>query len=183
MGSRPTSASTPSILVRLSRPDDAAELERIDRATWTQAVTPAPPPPSGSRFFGERSAPDDVLVAELDGAVAGYALLGRATPLPASDHVVTIAGLAVDPAWQRRGVGRALVQAAVSEAERRGARRLTLRVLGPNVPARRLYAACGFVVDGILRGEFHLGGGDVDDVLMARRLDGAAPPTPGAAVS
>lgn len=183
MGSRPTSASTRSILVRAARPDDGGTLERIDRATWTEAVTPAPPPPPGSRFLGQRYAPDDVLVAELGGTVAGYVLLGRATPLPASDHVLAIAGLAVDPALQGRGVGRALVEAAVAEATRRGARRLTLRVLGPNVPARRLYAACGFAVVGVLRGEFSLGGVDVDDVLMARRLDGAGLAPSGAAVS
>ena len=33
-----------------------------------------------------------------------------------------INGLAVDPARQRRGVGRALIEAAIAEARRRGAR-------------------------------------------------------------
>ena len=79
-------------------------------------------------------------------------------------------GVAVDPALRGRGVGRALVEAAAAEAARRGARRLTLRVLGPNLVAQRLYDSCGFVVEGVLRGEFHLDGEDVDDVLMARAL-------------
>jgi len=35
---------------------------------------------------------------------------------------------------------------------------------------RRLYESCGFVVEGVLRGEFHVDGRDVDDVLMARAL-------------
>jgi len=39
-----------------------------------------------------------------------------------------------------------------------------------NAPARALYTAAGFVEEGILRGEFHLEGRDVDDVLMARAL-------------
>ena len=67
-------------------------------------------------------------------------------------------------------MGRALLDAAVEEARRRGARRLTLRVLGANVAARRLYERSGFLVEGVLRGEFHLDGQDVDDVLMARAL-------------
>jgi ribosomal protein S18 acetylase RimI-like enzyme len=111
-----------------------------------------------------------VLVAEIDGVVAGYISIRPATELQASRHVQHVTGLAVDPALQGRGVGRALVEAAALEAAKRGARRLTLRVLEPNVSARRLYDACGFVVEGVLRGEFRLDGEDVDDVLMARAL-------------
>ena len=42
-----------------------------------------------------------MIVATVDGEVAGYVKLGRATPLAASDHVVTVNGLAVDPARRR----------------------------------------------------------------------------------
>ncbi|GAA3366001.1 hypothetical protein GCM10017744_071030 [Streptomyces antimycoticus] len=57
---------------------------------------------------------------------------------------------------------------------RRGGRarpRITLRVLGHNTPARRLYASEGFAVEGVLPGEFLLAGEYVDDVLMGRSLD------------
>ncbi len=74
------------------------------------------------------------------------------------------------PSAQRRGVGCLLVDAALAEARARGVRRLTLRVLAPNARARRLYQSCGFVVEGVLRGEFRLDGQDVDDVLMAHNL-------------
>ena len=110
------------------------------------------------------------MVAEIDGAVAGYLSLGHPTELQASDHVLHVTGVAVDPALQGRGVGKALIEAAVDEARRRGARRLTLRVLGPNYTARRLYETCGFEIEGVLHGEFHLDGEDIDDVLMARAL-------------
>jgi len=133
--------------------------------------SPAPPPPAPDwSFFDERVEIRDVLVAEVDGGVAGYARLSHPHPLEASRHVLQISGIAVDPAQQRRGVGRALIDAAVAEARGRGARRLTLRVLGPNVAARRLYETSGFVVEGVLRGEFHLDGEYVDDVLMALDL-------------
>jgi ribosomal protein S18 acetylase RimI-like enzyme len=157
--------------IRPARPGDDRALAALDRATWTERTSPAPPPPAPDpRFFGERVDIRDVLVAVVDGEVAGYVRLARAGPLAASAHVLTINGIAVDPSRQGRGVGRALLDAAVAEARGRGARRLTLRVLGDNEPARRLYAAAGFVVEGELRGEFRLGGRYVDDVLMALDL-------------
>jgi len=58
----------------------------------------------------------------------------------------------------------------VAEARRRGARKVSLRVLGSNAVARRLYARCGFVEEGVLRDEFVLDGRFVDDVFMARFL-------------
>ena len=52
----------------------------------------------------------------------------------------------------------------------RAPRKLTLRVLGHNTPARALYAASGFEEEGILRGLFFLEGVYVDDVLMSMDL-------------
>jgi ribosomal protein S18 acetylase RimI-like enzyme len=158
------------ILVRPARPGDERALARLDRATWTTLSSPAPPPARELSFFNERVEIRDVLVAEVDGTVAGYVRLSHPHPLEASRHVLQISGIAVDPSQQRRGVGRSLIAAAAGEARARGARRLTLRVLGSNAPARRLYETSGFVVEGVLRGEFHLDGEYVDDVLMALDL-------------
>jgi ribosomal protein S18 acetylase RimI-like enzyme len=83
---------------------------------------------------------------------------------------MVVRSVAVDPARQRRGAGRRLMEASVAEARARGARKLVLRVLGVNVRARQLYQSCGFQVEGILREEFFLDGRYVDDVLMARTL-------------
>jgi ribosomal protein S18 acetylase RimI-like enzyme len=161
-----------ALLVRPARPTDEADLARIDLATWTPATSPAPPPaePAAYAFFDERTTPADVLVAELDGVVAGYVKLRPVTPLPSNAHVLQICGLGVDPARQGHGAGRALIEAAVRDARARGARKLTLRVLGHNAVARRLYERCGFGVEGVQVGEFLLGGAYVDDVLMARHL-------------
>lgn len=62
------------------------------------------------------------------------------------------------------------MEGTIAEARRRGAQKLSLRVLAPNGAARRLYESCGFTVEGVLREEFFLDGRYVDDVLMARRL-------------
>ena len=158
------------ITIRPAREDDEAGLAKIDERTWTPAVSPAPPPPPGTPFFDDGTRPEDVLVAEHDGVVAGYVRLGEGFGIPAHRHVAVVDGLAVDPDRRRLGIARQLVEAAVAEARHRGARKVTLRVLGPNVGAQRVYERCGFVVEGVLRGEFHLDGADVDDVLMARSL-------------
>ncbi len=44
-------------------------------------------------------------------------------------------------------------------------------MLATNTAAQRLYAACGFETEGVLREEFLLDGQYVDDWLMARLLD------------
>jgi ribosomal protein S18 acetylase RimI-like enzyme len=157
--------------IRPARPGDDRALATIDRATWSTLTSPAPPPPEPDwSFFRESVDLRDVLVAEVDGALAGYVRLGRVFPIAASDHVLMVSGLAVGPEFQRRGVGRALVEAAACEARARGVRRLTLRVLAHNEAAVRLYESVGFVVEGVLRGEFFLDGRYVDDVLMALDL-------------
>src|SRR4029077_11555317 len=126
--------------VRTARPGDDRALATLDRATWTTLTSPAPPPPEPDwSFLNEKVDIRDVIVAELDGEVAGYIRLGRVFPIAASDHVVMVSGVAVAPAFQHRGVGRALLDAGVEEARKRGARRLTLRVLGHNEAAVRLY--------------------------------------------
>ncbi len=137
---------------------------------WTTAVSPTPLPTAKAPFFGERTHVGDVLVAEIDEGVAGYAKLRQTMPFPSHEHVLELSGLAVDPAARGRGVGRLLIAETISEAARRGARKLSLRVLAPNTTARRLYETCGFTVEGVLRGEYLLDGQYVDDVLMARDI-------------
>lgn len=160
------------INVRLATMFDERLLARIDLATWTSQVSPAPAPARDEYTFfeGSDASPDDVLVAVIDGEPVGYIKLRRASTLAANSHVLEVDGLAVDPDRQGLGAGRALVQAAIGEARQRGARKLRLRVLGSNATAQRLYSACGFHVEGVLREEFQLEGRGVDDVLMACHL-------------
>jgi ribosomal protein S18 acetylase RimI-like enzyme len=158
------------VTIRPASEQDGDALRALDQATWSWDVSPAPPPPPEKRFFSKESGPDNVLVAMTDGVVAGYVKLARALPLESNRHVLEVMGIAVDPAQQRRGVGRLLIAAAAREASARGARRLRLRVLGPNTAARAFYESCGFKVEGVLRAEFLLDGRYVDDVLMALDL-------------
>ena len=156
--------------LRRAEPTDDAPLGRLDSAAWVEDANVVPPPAPTQPFFGERTRPQDVLVAEIDGEVVGYVTVRSPTPLASNAHVLQIQGLAVDPAFRRRGIGRALVEAAVAEARRRGARKISLRVLATNPDAQRLYRSCGFEVEGVLREEFLVGGRYVDDWTMARAL-------------
>ncbi|MET9874955.1 GNAT family N-acetyltransferase [Actinacidiphila glaucinigra] len=158
------------IRVRPALLSDDPALVRLERATWSTLHAVRPPREENEDFFGERFGPDTFLVAETDGRVAGFVGLVPPTPLASNAHVRQIQGLAVDTWARGRGVGLELVLAAVVEARRQGAVRVTLRVLGHNTPARRLYEAAGFTVEGVLPGEFLLDGAYVDDVCMGRRV-------------
>ncbi|WP_432124871.1 N-acetyltransferase family protein [Streptomyces sp. C10-9-1] len=162
--------------VRPARASDEEPLARLDREAWStlHAVYPRPLPPYPP-FFDAAHRPADFLVAEEDGRLLGYIRLVPPTPLPSNRHVRQIQGLAVAVRARGRGVGRALLRAACAEAVRQGAHRVTLRVLGHNRPARALYEAEGFRVEGVLPGEFLIGGQYVDDVLMGRPLTAQAP--------
>jgi RimJ/RimL family protein N-acetyltransferase len=149
---------------------DEAELADLDREMWSPLHAVVPRPQPYEPFFDDRHPAANFLVAEVDGRVAGYVGVGFATALAANVHVRQIRGLVVDHWARGQGVGRALVRGAVGRARQEGARRLTLRVLGHNAAARRLYEAEGFVVDGVLPGEFFLDGRYADDVLMGLTL-------------
>ncbi|MFD3590827.1 GNAT family N-acetyltransferase [Streptomyces sp. NPDC058683] len=161
----------PEPYIRAALPDDDEELSALDRAIWSylHAVQPEPQPPYDP-FFSGRHAPEDTLVAELDRRIVGYVRLGFAYNIASNAHVRQIQGLAVAEEARGHGVARTLLRAVMEEARGRGARRIRLGVLGHNAPARRLYESEGFAVEGVLPGEFLLGGEYVDDVIMGRAL-------------
>jgi len=156
--------------IRTARASDAVALAALDHREWTTLHAITPRPEADRPFFGENHPPEHYLVSEREGRVTGYVRLVQDIPFPSGAHVRQIQGLVVDSAERGRGVGRALVDAACAEAVRQGARRITLRVLGWNGAARRLYEAAGFVVEGVLPGEFYIDGQYVDDVIMGRPL-------------
>ncbi len=156
--------------IRPARATDDAALAALDLRCWSVIAEVQPARQPGSPYFGSGQSPDDVLVAEIDGAVVGSTKLVRPTPVASNAHVQQIRGLDVDPDLRRLGIGRTLLDAALDLARSRQARKVTLRVLATNEPAQRLYLSARFIVEGRLAGEFFLDGTYVDDILMARVL-------------
>jgi len=160
------------LTVRTAVDDDGDALHRIDTTAWdSSSMFPSALATVDERpFFDESHPPGDHLVAVLDGQVVGYVRLRPGTPMPESAHVVQVNGIAVAASARGRGVATALLAAAEQRAREAGASKITLRVLGTNTAARRVYERAGYVVEGVLRGEFRIDGVDVDDYNLARYL-------------
>jgi RimJ/RimL family protein N-acetyltransferase len=110
-----------------------------------------------------------VFVAEDEGRVVGRLSVAR-DQHPASSHVADL-GLMVAASHRRRGIGRALLEAAVGWAREADVRKLELHVFPHNEPAIRLYEEFGFEREGYRRAHYRRGRGYVDAILMAYDVD------------
>jgi GNAT superfamily N-acetyltransferase len=132
-----------SLTLRLARPEELEELEELQRRASLElpeyrdqliANPDAIYLPAGQIANGQ------VIVAELDGKIAGFAAVVGGE----------LDGLFVEPDLWGRGIGRALVDAATHEARKRG---LALQVIA-NPRARRFYEHCGLSVEGEVQTRF-----------------------------
>jgi len=111
------------------------------------------------------------LVATADGEVVGNLGLTRLTR-PRRAHVGEI-GMGVRDDWQGKGVGTALMKAALDLADNwLGLRRLELHVNADNARAIALYRKFGFEVEGTHRAYSIRDGAYVDSLSMARIVEG-----------
>ena len=168
------------IAIGPARPDDVGRIPEIERRAATlfpDALLPAGLADETTSDEALRAAQAEgrLLVArDVRDGVIGFALLED------EDAVVHLEEIDVDPAHGRRGIGRALVDAALAWAASRGASRMTLstfRDVAWNAP---FYARCGFEVvpskawseaDRQRRAEEAAAGLDVSRrVIMARAL-------------
>ena len=94
-----------------------------------------------ARALGERLVPELSLVAEAGGAMAGIVLCGRHDP---GDGYVDY--IAVAREWRGRGLGRALLGAALAGFATAGMSRGVLWVNGANESATALYRSAGMEV-------------------------------------
>jgi predicted GNAT family acetyltransferase len=128
------------------RPVRPAELERLFPAAvamYTEEVGVSPLAEDGGHSYRRRLT--DLVRARrayarfVDGRVVFKAELAVVTRRTAQ-----VQGVWVDPAWRGRGIAAAAMAAVVRDALDRVAPTVSLYVNDFNVPARRVYARCGF---------------------------------------
>lgn len=96
--------------------------------------------------FGAEDA--EILVALVDGAVAGFAMLDwidrPGSPYNLPRRFCHVAEIGVDAEYRRRGVGRALVEGIRAACRERGFSRVELDVWAFNDSAYEFYESAGF---------------------------------------
>jgi RimJ/RimL family protein N-acetyltransferase len=164
------------MIVRPARPTDAEGLTELGNAVGSE--------PEGWLVTtnGWREAADErrylrairrypnaaVYVAEDEGEIVGRLSVAR-DQHPASSHVADV-GLMVAASHRRRGIGTALLDAAVQWGREAGVRKLELHVFPWNGAAIALYERYGFVKEGYRRGHYRRGDEYMDAILMAYEL-------------
>jgi ribosomal protein S18 acetylase RimI-like enzyme len=146
--------------VRRAVPEDAASIAAVHVATWRAAYRGLVPDAIldglsldqreqqwRDELTGESS--PAVYVAAEDGAVVGFcAVAAPSRDEDASEGVAEIGAIYVRADSWRRGVGRSLMDAALTDLRAGGWRSVTLWVLAENRRARDFYARLGFEPDG-----------------------------------
>lgn len=110
---------------------------------------PAEPPRDLASVNATIAGPDStILVADVEGRTVGTTTLflrhQQPTPLRRERKYFEIEAVAVAPSFQRRGVGRALVDAAFAWASNRGVDMVELNVYEFNRSGAAFYRAMGF---------------------------------------
>ncbi|MBI5303347.1 MAG: GNAT family N-acetyltransferase [Chloroflexi bacterium] len=163
-----------NITIRRAEPSDYEAVRRVfagPKVIWGTVQLPFPSlelwrkrlaePPEGMYSF----------VACVDNELVGQLGLHTFPNSPRRRHVGGI-GMAVRDDWQGKGVGTALMNAAIDFAFKwLNLVRLDLTVFTDNEPAIRLYKKSGFTIEGTLRQYAFRDGKYVDCYEMARLRD------------
>lgn len=178
----PPVPADPDPMVRAARPGEAAAVAAFAGRLFEETYAPTCRAEDvlayhSAHFTPERMADElrdprgTLLLAEVEGAPAGYAQLrqGAAPPEVEGKDPVEIARFYVDAPWHGRGVARALLRAVLATARERGAGALWLTVWEKNARALAFYRKLGFRVVGAR--DFRMGEDLQHDHLMARGVE------------
>ena len=139
--------------IRRAEPGDYPAIARIltgPRAVWGTLQLPYPSLESWRKRVAEPMDGYYSLLACVDDEVVGQLGLHTFPAHPRRRHAAEL-GMAVRDDWQGKGIGSALMQAAVDMADQwLNLSRLELIVYTDNEPAVRLYKKFGFGIEGTL---------------------------------
>ncbi len=134
------------VLIRRALPEDeGAVLGLLKLVPANQDLSEAEIQAAHIRFHENTSI--EVLVAEVQGEVAGFLVLSYVSAL--TGLRAWIDDVAVGPEHRRKGIGQALVEAAIQRASRRGATHLYMDTSRGNPGVRDFYRSCGFQENGV----------------------------------
>jgi len=141
-----------------------------DESAYTGTLqTPFPSSEAWRKRLTELADDDYLLVACAGGRVVGHGGLHRAGKSPRRAHAMMV-GMAIESAWQGKGVGTALLAALVDLADNwLNVTRLELTVFSDNRRAIALYRKFGFEVEGTHK-EYALRGGRYADAHVMARI-------------
>jgi len=90
---------------------------------------------------------ETAFLGEWNGEAAGLLVLRTVPTLSGADDWAEITEMYVRPQFRRRGIGQALVEAALDFGRKRGCREFHLLVDPSNEPGQAFYVELGFQVD------------------------------------
>ena len=162
--------------VRPARPDDVEPLlalrERVAReGIWIGTEAPVDAERELTVFSATLDADDrDLFVAIVDCVLVGGLGVQFTTP------GVTALGMQIDREWRGRGIGSALMDAAVAWSRAHDAHKMELQVWPHNAAAIALYEKFGFEREGYLRRHYRRRSGELwDAIVMGLVLDTTSP--------
>ena len=161
-------------LIRLATVDDAEAIRRIynhevEHTTHTFDLVPRTLEEQEA-WLREREGALGVVVAEIDGTVAGFASLSPYRPRAAYRTSVE-SSVYVEEQAQGRGLGRQLMAELVELASARGFHTMVARIAGGHEASIRLHETAGFTVAGVEREVGRKFGAWLDVVVMQRMLN------------
>lgn len=141
-------------MIRPAAAGDAAACAAIYasfvRDTWVSFETEVPDAAEMARRISANSASHGWVVADVGGAIAGYAY-GSAHRTRAAYASSCDVAIYVDPAYGRRGIGRALYAQVLPILAQRGFHAAFAGIAQPNEGSVALHEAMGFEPVGIYR--------------------------------
>lgn len=167
------------VMIRPAKSTDAAEIARRMARVVKEGIYLEEEPdtlPTGKEKEEEiRRIREDggmYAVAEVDGKIAGVALLRRG-PLEMNRHVAKFRMWLI-PGYRGLGLGKKLMEYIIDWARAHGVEKISLDVFSNNERAIRLYKKYGFRVEGRLKRQYVLEGRYVDEIFMGLFLQDQA---------
>ncbi len=144
---------TTDVRIRTGKTDDAERLKAIGVTGWETTYAEFIEPANRQKYLAGKfwslerlrevieNQRCDVLVAEIDGQIAGFI-----TMEPHDETTAELTRLYVDPEFRSGGIGQKLWQAALETLRARGVTDVLVNVFGDNTHGRRFYERLGFTL-------------------------------------